>query len=225
MLLLPPWTQHCSKHHLLLLALASPLGDEKNHDESTVKAISFSASYPKNLFLSAACSLFLLPWHTSGCPNMNNVSKTYWSQGIIFTPSYSGEKLLLSGDCPCPSPVFMQHGNSSEQSLKSKPPCCPSTILAFPLQGKRTAIPYGLTRGREMPHAELDDEQCGSSMTPGNSAPNWAVVEMKSWSYFFLFFCWNLGVLANWCYYVLWMIYGGRNEANCPLRVTIARLA
>lgn len=169
MLLLPPWTQHCSKHHLLLLALASPLGDEKNHDESTVKAISFSALYPKNLFLSAACSLFLLPWHTSGCPNMNNVSKTYWSQGIIFTPSYSGEKLLLSGDCPCPSPVFMQHGNSSEQTLKSKPSCCPSTILAFPLQGERTAIPYGLTRGREMPHAELDDEQCGSSMTPGNS--------------------------------------------------------
>jgi len=64
--------------------------------------------------------------------------------------------------------MFMQHGNSSEQSLKSKPPSCPSTILAFPLQGKRTAILYGLIRGRKKPHAELDDEQCWSSMTPGN---------------------------------------------------------
>lgn len=61
--------------------------------------------------------------------------------------------------------------------------------------------------------------------------PSWAVAEIKGWSYFFFlalflftFFCWNLGAPANGYYYVLQMIYGGRNEANCPLRVTIARI-
>lgn len=38
----------------------------------------------------------------------------------------------------------------------------------------------------------------------------------------FAFFCWNLGAQANGCYYVLRVIYSGRKEANCPLRVTIA---
>lgn len=136
------------------------------------------------------------------------------------------EMLLLSGDCPCPSPMFMQHGNSSEQSLKSKPPSCPSTILAFPLQGKRTAILYGLIRGRKKPHAELDDEQCWSSMTPGNFvSTQLSCCRNEKLIIVFPFLLWSLGVLANWCYYLLWMIYGGRNEANCPLRVTIARLA
>lgn len=91
----PPWTQRNPKHHLLpqdplffLLPFCwlhvSPLGDMKNRGEGRNKATRFSSISPKDLSLSAACSLPQPLWHNSAGPNMNNVSKSLLEQRNNF---------------------------------------------------------------------------------------------------------------------------------------------
>lgn len=144
----PPWTQRNLKHHFLhqdplffLLPFCwlhvSPLGDTKNHGECRNKATRFSSISPKDLSLSAACSLPQLLWHNSAGPNMNNVGKSLLEQRNSFC---------------------------FERSLREKPPCCPSTLLALPFQRNRATTLQALTGSGERSFSKFNCEQCVDRM-------------------------------------------------------------
>lgn len=196
----------------------------KNHGEGRNKAARFSIISHRDLSLSAACSLPLSPWHTSGCPNMSNVSKTPLEPASNFH-SISLGKSSYSFQCLCSAETALS--GAWNQNLRAASQH--SWLYPCNETGQQ------LSRASQGVEKGLFQNWVGSSVGTGwNPAtlcmPSWAVVEMRSWSHFFpcspslCFLLLEPWSSSKWCYYVLQVIYSVRKKANCPLRVTIARI-
>lgn len=193
-LLWPPWTQYNPKLHtqdalFFLLPCcwlhAHPLGDVKNHDEGRNKATRFSTISPKDLSLSAACCLPLLPRTTLSGPNINNVNKTLLEQTNNFYSIYLRKSsyysfIVSSLLCLCSMETALT--GAWKQNLHAALRC--SWLHPCKVTGQQLSrVSLGVEKG-------LWQNWIASSVeTEWNPAtlcvPSWAVVEMKSWWHFF----------------------------------------
>lgn len=174
----PPWT-HCnpkwqlhSQDPLFFLLRccwlhAHPLGDVKNHHEGRNKATRFSTISPKDLSLSAACSLPLRPWTTLSRPSINNVNENILEQMNNFYSISSGKSssypfivsLLL---CLCSMEAALSA--AWKQNLCAALGCSwfyPCEVTGQQLSRASPGVEKGLW-------TKLDCEQCGDRMKPSN---------------------------------------------------------